>query len=239
MNFRVLDIVIISAKDLKQVNPFFKMDVFTLASVQGYNNNLYNSLQKTPIDKDGGSNPNWNFPMKFFIDVVAAENNCLTLVIKLKADGSFGDKDIGEVHVPVKELLDKYVASNDEMHAASYNVRTTRAGKFKGELNFSFKFGDAVAAAPADGGFPLPQMQPQEETSMGKKFAKKLGAILCGFVKIAAVADIIFDNIWGCSLMYKILSFISLLRISVFVLINWKLILSVVLFMIFLISFDF
>ena len=194
MNFRVLDKVIISAEDLKQVNLFFKMDVFTLASVQGYNNNLYNSLQKTSIDKDGGSKPIWNFPMKFLIDVVAAENNCLTLVIKLKADGSFGDKDIGEVHVPVKELLDKYVASNDEMHA-SYNVRTTRAGKFKGVLNFSFKFGDDVAAAPADGGFPLPQMQPQEETSMGKKFAKKLGAFLCGFVKIAAVADIIFDDI--------------------------------------------
>nr|POE61760.1 hypothetical protein CFP56_75475 [Quercus suber] len=80
---------------------------------------------------------------------------------------------------------------------ASYNVRTTRARKFKGVLNFSFKFEDEVAAAPGPsvaasptpggylyplalgyggypypltpgyGGYPLPQMQPQEETSMG------------------------------------------------------------------------
>ncbi|KAL4636925.1 hypothetical protein ACB092_03G043500 [Castanea dentata] len=199
MNFRILDMGIIAAKDLKQVNHFFRMDVYALASVQGYNNNLYNSLQKTPIDKDGGSNPIWNFPVKFLIDVVAAENNCLTLVIKLKADGNFGDKDIGEVHVPVKELLDKYGASNDEMHA-SYDVRTTLAGKFKGVLNFSFKFGDALAAAlgpsvaapptpgghpyplapgyggypyplaPGYGGYPLPQLQPQEETKMGCQY---------------------------------------------------------------------
>ena len=133
------------------------------------------------------------------------------------------EKDVGEVHVPVKELLDKYGASNNEMHA-SYNVRTTRAGKFKGVLNFSFKFGDTVAAtpgssvaappthggypyplalgygwylyalAPGYGGYPLLQMQPQEETKMGNKFAEKLGAFLCGFVRIAA-ADAIFDNI--------------------------------------------
>ena len=47
--------------------------------------------------------------------------------------------------------------------------------------------------APDYGGYPLPQMQPQERTSMFKKFFKKLGAFFCGLVRVAAT-DAIVDN---------------------------------------------
>ena len=50
---------------------------------------------------------------------------------------------------------------------------------------------------PDYGGHPLPQMQPQEKTSMFKKFFKKLGAFFCGLVRAAATdafLDYINDN---------------------------------------------
>ena len=40
--------------------------------------------------------------------------------------------------------------------------------------------------APDYGGYPLPQMQPQERTSMFKKFFRKLGACFCVLVRDAA-----------------------------------------------------
>ncbi|KAL4570516.1 hypothetical protein LXL04_026172 [Taraxacum kok-saghyz] len=64
------------------------------------------SETETHVDKDGDSNPTWNYQMKFKIDESAALQNRLTLVVKIKTEGMFGDKDLGEVHVPIKELLE-------------------------------------------------------------------------------------------------------------------------------------
>ena len=52
--------------------------------------------------------------MTLIIDV--KEAMWLTLVIKLKAHGILGDKDVGEVHVPVKNLLDNYGGAKDAKH---------------------------------------------------------------------------------------------------------------------------
>ncbi len=146
MECKPLDIVIKSAKDLKDVNLFSKMDVYAIVSIMGdYNNNNMASKQKTPIDKDGGTNPKWNFLMKFTVDITAAQQNRLTLVVKLKSERNFGDKDIGEVHVPMKELLDSFGDSKDDKHL-SYSVRTP-SGKAKGVLDFTYKFGEKFTAS--------------------------------------------------------------------------------------------
>jgi hypothetical protein len=147
MEFRSLDLTLISAKDLKDVNMFSKMDVYAVVSING--DPRTNS--KTPIAKDCGTNPKWNYSMKFTVDESAAQQDRLTLVIKLVSDRTMGDKEIGEVHVPLKELLDR---SGKTLNFVTYNVRMTN-GKSKGSLEFSFKFGDkftqttAIAAPPA------------------------------------------------------------------------------------------
>ncbi|KAM0029672.1 putative C2 domain-containing protein [Helianthus debilis subsp. tardiflorus] len=97
-----LELTIISAKDLYNVNIFAKMNVYAVVYITGNQD----QKQKTHADEDGDSNPTWNHRMKFTIDESAALQNRLTLVVKIKAVGMFGDKDVGEVHVPVKELLD-------------------------------------------------------------------------------------------------------------------------------------
>lgn len=146
MECRPLDITLISASDLKDVNLMSKMDVYAVVSISGDNA----KKQKTPVDKDSGSNPKWNYTVKFTVFESAVQQNMLTLKIKLVSDRSFGDKEIGEVQLPIKELLDNYKDESGEKRV-SYSVRLP-SGKSKGNLNFAYKFGEkftAQAPAPA------------------------------------------------------------------------------------------
>ena len=75
MECRPLDITLNSAKDL---NLFSKMNLYVVVSIHNdyFNNNNNNNntnQQRTHIDKEHGLNPKWNFPMKFTLDVNAAE----------------------------------------------------------------------------------------------------------------------------------------------------------------------
>lgn len=142
MECRPLDITLISATDLKDVNFLSKMDVYAVVSISG--DSFSKSKQKTHVDKNSGPNPRWNYTMKFTVPDAAAKQNQLTLKIKLVSDRSFGDKEIGEVHVPIKELLDKYDEEKSET-LVTYNVRLP-SGKSKGTLSFSYKFWEKFTA---------------------------------------------------------------------------------------------
>ncbi|XP_031404346.1 protein SRC2 homolog [Punica granatum] len=156
MEFRPLDVTVLSAKGLKDVNLMTKMDVYAVVSISGDPR----TAQKTPVDKDCGSSPKWHFPMKFTLDDAAAHANRLTLVFKIMSDRSLGDREVGSVHVPVKELLDAASVvdgkKSDDVapppaleNVMSYCVRTPK-GKPKGTLEFSYRFGEkyTVAAPP-------------------------------------------------------------------------------------------
>ncbi|KAG2685493.1 hypothetical protein I3760_10G128000 [Carya illinoinensis] len=77
------------------------------------NHFLKSSTQQMLTDKDYGTNPKWNFPVKFTIDDAAANQNYLTLVVNLKSDRSLGEREIGQIHVPIKKLLDGLCQEND------------------------------------------------------------------------------------------------------------------------------
>ncbi|KAG6773188.1 hypothetical protein POTOM_020449 [Populus tomentosa] len=144
MECRSLEITVISAKDLKDVTLFGQMDVYCVVSLKGDD---YNSKQKqkTHVHKDSGPNPVWNFPLKFTIDDVAAQQNRLKLKFMLKAKRMLKDKDVGVVFVPVNELL----GAKDGKGSLSYSVSAPR-GRMKGTLNFLFKFGEKFnVTAPA------------------------------------------------------------------------------------------
>ncbi|XP_024025845.1 protein SRC2 [Morus notabilis] len=157
MECRPLDITLISATDLKDVNFLSKMDVYAVVSISG--DSFSKSKQKTHVDKDSGPNPRWNYTIKFTVPDAAAKQNQLTLKIKLVSDRSFGDKEIGEVHVPIKELLDNYGDEKSE-NLVTYNVRLP-SGKSKGTLSFSYKFGEKFTAPvqQRSGGHPAPPPQ--------------------------------------------------------------------------------
>ncbi|XVF62600.1 hypothetical protein PTKIN_Ptkin09bG0021500 [Pterospermum kingtungense] len=139
---RTLEINLISAKDLKNVNLIDKMDVYAVVTLKG-DSSKHKQKTKTHVDKDCGKNPNWNFPVKFTIDESLAKNNNLSVKFKIKCERILGDKELGQVHVPVKELLDS-PGEGGSVKFVSYQVRKP-SGRPEGTLNFSFKFGDKVS----------------------------------------------------------------------------------------------
>lgn len=141
MECRPLEITVASGKDLKDVNVFGKMDLYCVVSIKG-DPHKSKQKQKTHVHKDCGPNPLWNFPMKFNIDEAAAQQNRLQIKFKLLAERMMGDKEVGVVSVPVKELLDSKDGKGGLM---SYSVKTP-SGKMKGTLSFSFNFGEKVNA---------------------------------------------------------------------------------------------
>ena len=130
---------------LGQVDFFVVMEVCAVVSICGSENyNLNSTEQRTPVETDGYSNPKWNFFAKFNIDIVAAQQNQLTLIIKLKSDNlskSNGEDDIGEVNAPIKNfLMDSFGHAKEVEKDVSYPIKTM-AGELKGELKFSYKLG--------------------------------------------------------------------------------------------------
>ncbi|GKV31515.1 hypothetical protein SLEP1_g40197 [Rubroshorea leprosula] len=152
MAYRTLDINLISASDLKNVNLVSKMDVYAVVSLAGDSSN-HKQKVKTTVDRVGGSNPSWNFPIKFTVDETLAQQNRLLLVVNLKCERTLGDKEVGEVNVPVKELLDS-TGNGGSMKFISYQVMKP-SGKPKGMLNFSYKFGEKSVEATAPSAPPV------------------------------------------------------------------------------------
>ncbi|XP_047168101.1 protein SRC2-like [Vigna umbellata] len=147
MEYRTLELNIISAKDIKNVNLFSKMDVYVVISLTGDPYHLQSAT--THVDKDGGCNPKWNYPVKFSVNEALAKENRLTLEAKLISDRTLGDTVIGTVHVPLRELVDNPGEDNGFRHV-SYKV-VKSSGKSKGSFDFSYKFAEKVSNSVAAG----------------------------------------------------------------------------------------
>ncbi|KAI3687311.1 hypothetical protein L1987_81006 [Smallanthus sonchifolius] len=157
MEYRTLNLTLVSAQGLKKPSFMGKMDVYAVASISG-------QKFKTCVDKNGGSDPTWNFPMPFVIDEAAGLQNRLTLVVKIKAAWMFGGWNLGEVHVPVKELLKGVKGEGIKaMQSVSYQVKPKGVLSFKYEIGEKIigKMDEPVTAYPAPaGGYGYPYQQP-------------------------------------------------------------------------------
>ena len=84
--------------------------------IRDHNDILHFSERKTSVDSEGGSNPTWNFNVKFTINLAVAKENCLDLVVKLKSrrkTHGLRDKDNGEARVLTSELLEGFGDDHD------------------------------------------------------------------------------------------------------------------------------
>ncbi|GAB4843621.1 hypothetical protein Ancab_013585 [Ancistrocladus abbreviatus] len=142
MESLAVELNVISAKDLNKVSVFSSMELYVVVYLHDTSTTAAAaSKQKTPIDEEGGRNPYWNHSMKFTIDNLAAKRDILMLVFQILCRRNIGpDKLIGEVHVPVKDLLSA-AAKTKAPQFVSYQV-SEPSGKPKGVLNLSFKLGE-------------------------------------------------------------------------------------------------
>ncbi|PWA41925.1 C2 calcium-dependent membrane targeting [Artemisia annua] len=131
MECRHLELSLISAEGLKKSDK-----VYAVAYISETSGRF-----RTPEDKTGGSEPTWNHPMHFTIKEALGKQNRLTLVVKIKGAGMFFDKNLGEVRVPIKELVEGIKDEGDEEKKyVSYEV-LRKSKKPGGFLKFSYRFG--------------------------------------------------------------------------------------------------
>lgn len=157
MEYRTLELTIISADDLKRVNFFSNMDVYVVVSLFDNSNNDRHKIQeqRTHVDNEGHNNPTWNFPMKFAVDAASVGQNRLSVLFQIRCRRLFAtDKLVGEVVVPLSDLVS---GGGGQSSFVSYQVKKP-SGKPKGVLNFSYKFGEKFAAS----GGSLPAVPPPE-----------------------------------------------------------------------------
>ncbi|GMI65928.1 hypothetical protein HRI_000262100 [Hibiscus trionum] len=130
-----LQLTLISCKSLRAFNFFQKLSVYALVSIAIDGDRKLS--QRTPTDREGDGDPEWNHTIRFELhDHLFRESDKYFLHFHLYHEGAmFGDKFIGEVVVPLVDLIQE---SNGAFRFVTYQVRT-RDGKSNGELNFSFQ----------------------------------------------------------------------------------------------------
>ncbi|GLJ46069.1 hypothetical protein SUGI_0970550 [Cryptomeria japonica] len=133
METRTIEVTLISARDIQDVNLFTKSKVYAVAWIKG---DPRASKQRTVSDKEKGTNPTWNKPLTFTVDEAALQQGCLVLEVEIRTEGTFGDKEVGHISVPMKEFLNKKPPGGVDFVA--YQVRKP-SGKAKGTLNLSVK----------------------------------------------------------------------------------------------------
>ncbi|KAI3516049.1 hypothetical protein L1887_14958 [Cichorium endivia] len=125
-----------SAKDLKDVKYFGKMDPYAVVWVAG-NYGEKSEKVTTPVSRKGGCFPKWDYPIEFHIIPMKTE---YTLCIKIKHDGTMRDRHIGKVEVPFADLL----APNASKAKLSYDL-SRPSGRKKGAIIFSIEFSKLIA----------------------------------------------------------------------------------------------
>ncbi|KAF5208220.1 hypothetical protein FRX31_002195 [Thalictrum thalictroides] len=143
-----IEVKVISCKGLKAFNFFQKLSIYSTISIlntteKDPTKQTRTQLQKTPIDKQGNGNPEWNHQVQFNFKQISSFESILDYLF-LEFDFVcesqllvFGDKTIGRVLVPIKELIeDKF---NGVARFVSYQVVTIDNGKPNGVLDFSYK----------------------------------------------------------------------------------------------------
>jgi len=135
-DYGTLEITLTSAKDLKNVNIFSKLETYAVVSLSSDPQ----TRKRTPTDRENGRNPKWNAPMKFQIPA-SSINQLLNLDIYIRAERALGDRIVGKVHVPIKDFVSEARDPN-RVRYMSYQVRRP-SGRPKGVINFEYKFDGA------------------------------------------------------------------------------------------------
>ncbi|CAH8321961.1 unnamed protein product [Eruca vesicaria subsp. sativa] len=149
----------ITSANVEHIDATDKIDVYAVISINGSATQKKQSA-KTPIDYDGGSNPTWNHTVKFSFDEREANEGLLNIKVELYSYWLEDENDVslGEVNVPVQELL----ASNpvpsfsngdvSKMKPVTYPVKFIGETKPNGKLSLSYRF----KPAPVHDLYPTP-----------------------------------------------------------------------------------
>ncbi|KAJ1292339.1 hypothetical protein BS78_02G384900 [Paspalum vaginatum] len=153
MAYRVLEVTLLSAKDLKRVNLISRMEVYAVVTISG--DPL--TRQCTQPDPYGGRHPSWNTTFRFNVPpTVTTATGCLHVL--LRTERALGDRDVGEAIVPLADILAAAACDPGPRppQLASYQVRKVHRCEPRGMLNVSYRLGPIVAPQHQAGPAPVP-----------------------------------------------------------------------------------
>ncbi|XP_010269469.1 PREDICTED: protein SRC2 homolog [Nelumbo nucifera] len=200
MERNCLEVTVVSARDLKGVRKLFKMKVYVMVVLASSDKEHF---KRTPIDKEGRTNPNWNFSVTFDVENHSdVQLNEYTLTFKLFCKRKLGDKYIGEVSVPIQDLL-RAASGGTDSNSPPVITRPVRleSGYTQGVLTFSCRFHEGSVVN--DSGVPQPQFSgldqsPQhsqpapERPSLRRSLTTKVQQLVTS-VAAQVIADEIMD----------------------------------------------
>uniref|UniRef100_A0A9I9DNN2 C2 domain-containing protein n=1 Tax=Cucumis melo TaxID=3656 RepID=A0A9I9DNN2_CUCME len=141
MDLLSLEISVDSAEDLKKPDTYLPSRVKAYVVVSVTSGVFSEQRAQTNVDMEGGENPRWNFPMKFFIDLNSAKQdlNSLFLTFTIKTETPHVHKCIGEIKVLIVELLES-VGDQNSMRYISRPIMDAFGRTRNARLNFIFSF---------------------------------------------------------------------------------------------------
>ena len=183
MECRRFQVTLVSAQNLENVRKIFRNDVRIQAKVSLGGNTR--TEKRTPEDKEGQTNPVWNFTATYTIGKDEVKSQDIKLLIQLYCARTARDTNIGEVSVSLKELFDRFstLPQGEGTAKVSYPVKKGGADS-QGEVSFSYKFGDIFVFVP-------PSIDWGKLCWLGTKFLFK-GGVLCIRLTLLASGNV-FD----------------------------------------------
>ncbi|KAL6841354.1 hypothetical protein ACP4OV_028872 [Aristida adscensionis] len=148
MACRTLELTLVSARDLRNVNMLSKMEVYAVAYLAGDPR----SWQRVATDRAGGCDPAWNATVLLTVPASACAPGCGGVVrVLLRTERALGgDRDVGEVLLPLRDVLAGAGDGPTAATAACFPVRRVGSGKStQGVLSLSYKLGGVVRPDPA------------------------------------------------------------------------------------------
>ncbi|XP_057793058.1 protein SRC2-like [Salvia miltiorrhiza] len=139
MECRTFEITLISANNLEKLTRLLRMKVYAKVSIGG----TTEIHKRTPTDRHGGSNPAWNFTVKYTLNEPMVQHYANMLVVKLFSRRRLAcDRYVGEVHTSLKELFD-IAAPNGGSAILTFPVQIGSISS-QGAVRFSYRFGEKV-----------------------------------------------------------------------------------------------
>lgn len=148
MEYREIEVTLISAQNLKKVNTFGKMTVYGVVWIYP------NMKVATPVDTRGNLNPTWNATLKLSADERLVQDRNALVHIDLYNHGSLGSNFVGSSSIPlsalrgVKEEIDQQVESSSSESNITTVPVVRRSGRARGTLNLSIKLGELIKPSP-------------------------------------------------------------------------------------------
>ncbi|XP_044969445.1 protein SRC2-like [Hordeum vulgare subsp. vulgare] len=148
MAHRVLELTLVSGHSLMDVNVFSRMEVYAITSVLGDPR----TRQRSKTDRDGARHPTWDDTFLFAVPPTAAKASAAGayLHVLLRTERLFGFDDVGEVFIPLADLLACACVggTGPTPRCASYPVRKVHCTEHRGMLTVAYRFGPVMAPLP-------------------------------------------------------------------------------------------